>query len=207
MQLASSVFGVCVIQIKPQLEALLCLPPDALDKEMKLTQDLMELFIEYQVPSDLLSYNGFSVDVAIQDKIANVRDNVKSVMDVVEAEREKQLKAEQAKTEMALQKTFQNDFGGEDLCYRMAQGRQTESINDATMCVESMAVPCSAPVRGSQSRDFSMMKKKKSAGPPAALVQRRMMAQGRQMAMPHHQLDDFESKLRRKMAPPEAASA
>ena len=51
MQLASSVFGVCVIQIKPQLEALLCLPPDALDKEMKLTQDLMELFIEYQVPS------------------------------------------------------------------------------------------------------------------------------------------------------------
>ena len=109
MQLASSVFGVCVIQIKPQLEALLGLPPDALDKEMKLTQDLMELFIEYQVPSDLLSYSGFSDDVATQDKIANVRDNVKSVMDVVEAEKEKQLKVEQAKTEMATEKTVQGE--------------------------------------------------------------------------------------------------
>jgi hypothetical protein len=34
MPLESSVFGVCVIQIKPQLEALLGLPPDALTKEM-----------------------------------------------------------------------------------------------------------------------------------------------------------------------------
>ncbi|KAL7527272.1 hypothetical protein ACHAXR_001872, partial [Thalassiosira sp. AJA248-18] len=108
MQLASSVFGICVIQIKPQLEALLGLPPDALDKEMKLTQDLMELFIEYQVPSDLLSYNGFSEDVATEDKISNVRDNVKSVMDVVTAEKEKQLKSEQAKTEMAMEKAFQS---------------------------------------------------------------------------------------------------
>ena len=96
MQLASSVFGICVIQIKPQLEVLLGLPPDALDKEMKLTQDLQELFIEYQAPSDLLSYNGFLEDVATEDKISNVRDNVKGVMDIVSAEKEKQLKMEQA---------------------------------------------------------------------------------------------------------------
>ena len=56
MQLSSSVFGVCIVQIKPQLEILLGLPANALDKEMKLTQDLMELFVEYQVPSDMLSY-------------------------------------------------------------------------------------------------------------------------------------------------------
>jgi hypothetical protein len=49
MQLESSVFGVCVIQIKPQLEELLGLPPDALTKEMKLTQELMELFVEHQI--------------------------------------------------------------------------------------------------------------------------------------------------------------
>ena len=71
MQLASSVFGVCVIQIKPQLEALLGLPSDALDKEMKLTQDLMELFVEFQVPSDLLSCNSFDDNVARADKISN----------------------------------------------------------------------------------------------------------------------------------------
>ena len=56
MQLASSVFGICIVQIKPQLEILLGLPASALDKEMKLTQDLMQLFVEFQVPSDLISF-------------------------------------------------------------------------------------------------------------------------------------------------------
>ena len=46
MQLESTLFGVCVIQIKPQLEKLLNLTPDSLTKEIKLTQDLMELFIK-----------------------------------------------------------------------------------------------------------------------------------------------------------------
>ncbi len=107
MQLSSSIFGVCIVQIKPQLEALLGLPADALDKEMKLTQDLMELFVEYQVPSDMLSYSGFLENVATQDKVSNVRDNVKSVLDVINAEKEKQLKSEQAKTEMAMEGMMQ----------------------------------------------------------------------------------------------------
>ena len=47
----------------------------ALDKEMKLTQDLMELFVEYQVPSNKISYNGFAENVATHDKISNVRDS------------------------------------------------------------------------------------------------------------------------------------
>merc|ERR1712139_318086 len=58
MQLQSTLFGVCVIQIKPQMEKLLGLADDALTKEIKLTQDLMELFIKYQIPSDLLSFDG-----------------------------------------------------------------------------------------------------------------------------------------------------
>merc|ERR1719327_412694 len=57
MQLQSTLFGVCVIQIKPQMEKLLGLADDALTKEIKLTQDLMELFIRYQIPSDLLSFD------------------------------------------------------------------------------------------------------------------------------------------------------
>ncbi|KAL3793709.1 hypothetical protein ACHAW5_008056 [Stephanodiscus triporus] len=107
MQLSSSIFGVCIVQIKPQLEALLGLPADALDKEMKLTQDLMELFVEYQVPSDMLSYSGFLEHVTTQDKVFNVKDNVKSVLDVVNEGKEKQLKSEQAKTEMAMEGMLQ----------------------------------------------------------------------------------------------------
>jgi hypothetical protein len=52
MQLESTLFAVAVVEIKPQLERLLKLNADALTKEIRLTQDLMELFIEYQVPSD-----------------------------------------------------------------------------------------------------------------------------------------------------------
>ena len=58
MQLGGTVFGVLVIQIKPQLERLLNLKPDSLTKEIALGQDLMEMFIRYQIPSDLLSIDG-----------------------------------------------------------------------------------------------------------------------------------------------------
>ena len=56
MQLESTLFGIVVVQIKPQLERLLNLPEESLTKEIKLTQDLMQLFIQYQIPSDLLSF-------------------------------------------------------------------------------------------------------------------------------------------------------
>ena len=56
MQLESTLFGVVVIQIKPQLEKLLQLTPNSLAKEIQLTEHLMELFIKYQIPSDLLAF-------------------------------------------------------------------------------------------------------------------------------------------------------
>jgi len=93
MQLESSVFGVAVIQIKPQLETLLGLPEDSLAKEIKLTEDLMELFVEYQIPSDLLSYDDEvgSSSVSASEKVESVRQNVKAVMDVIDGTKEKQL--------------------------------------------------------------------------------------------------------------------
>lgn len=56
MQLSNTLFGIAVIHIKPALEKVLRLPDGALTKEIALTQDLMNLFITYQIPSDLLSY-------------------------------------------------------------------------------------------------------------------------------------------------------
>ena len=55
MQLDGSVFAVVVLPLRPQLEVLLGLPPNALTKEIQLTQDLLTLFIEHQIPSDLLT--------------------------------------------------------------------------------------------------------------------------------------------------------
>jgi hypothetical protein len=95
MQLGSSVFGVCVVQIKPQLEKLLGLPADSLTKEMKLTQDLIELFIEYQVPSDMLSFDGNpEEDSTAKAMVDNVKCHVGSVMNIIENARNKQLGAE-----------------------------------------------------------------------------------------------------------------
>jgi len=148
MQLASSVFALCVVQIKPQLEALLGLPEDSLDKEMKLTQDLMELFIEYQVPSDLLSYNGFSGNADVEDKISNVRDNVKGVLDVVNAEKEKQLKMEQTKTDMAMEKTFRR-AAATDFEMRLKKKKKAEPKT-------KMALKCRSEAPNSRSRVFSM---------------------------------------------------
>ena len=51
-------FGICDIPLKPQMEKLLNLPEGALTKEIKLMQDLVSLFVEYQIPPDLLSFDG-----------------------------------------------------------------------------------------------------------------------------------------------------
>ena len=107
MQLASTLFGVVIIQIKPQMEKLLNLPNDALTKEIQMTQELMDLFIEYQVPSDLLSYDGPGADggvdgggaggggdgpvVGVEAKVERVKVHVAAVRGVIQREKDKEL--------------------------------------------------------------------------------------------------------------------
>jgi hypothetical protein len=94
MQLESNIFAVVVIQIKPQLERVLNLAPGSLTKEIKLTQDLMKLLLEYQIPTDLLKFEGEETSTA-GDKVSKVRQSVKMVFDVIEeskSEEEKERK-------------------------------------------------------------------------------------------------------------------
>jgi len=67
------------------------LPNESLIKEIKLTQDLMELFITYQIPSDLLSFDG-DATLSPADKIASVKKHVKDIYDVIEESKQKELK-------------------------------------------------------------------------------------------------------------------
>lgn len=55
MQLSSTLFAVCVIHVKPQLELLLRAPSGSLTKEIRLTQDALNILVRYQIPGDLLS--------------------------------------------------------------------------------------------------------------------------------------------------------
>jgi len=92
MQLEGSVFGILVIQLKPQLEALLKLPHDALTKEIALTQQLLDLFIQYQIPSDLLTYAGPAA-ASPEEKLEAVRGHVAAIYKMVEAAKEGELHA------------------------------------------------------------------------------------------------------------------
>lgn len=94
MQLESTLFGVLVVQIKPQLEKLLNLPDDSLTKEIKLTQDLMELFLKYQIPSDLLSFSepeGAAHETSATERLAAVKGHVKAMFDMINKEKEEEL--------------------------------------------------------------------------------------------------------------------
>ena len=108
MQLESSVFGVCVIQLKPQLEKLLGLPDGSLTKEIQLTQDLLSLFVDYQVPSDLLSFDG-SPELDVSQKLIAVKSHVKAVMDMVENTKQRQLEEERRKADMRAEMNYEGD--------------------------------------------------------------------------------------------------
>ncbi|CAJ1392179.1 unnamed protein product [Effrenium voratum] len=94
MQLESTLFGVLVVQIKPQLEKLLNLHDDSLTKEIKLTQDLMELFLKYQIPSDLLSFSEDSPELKTAPataRLAAVKGHVKNMYDMINQEKEQEI--------------------------------------------------------------------------------------------------------------------
>ncbi len=91
MQLESSLFAVCVIQIKPQLEKLLNLPVDTLTKQIRLTQDLLELFIKYNIPSDLLSYHALLN--SDQTELAAVTAHVAAMYAMIDSKKSTEIRA------------------------------------------------------------------------------------------------------------------
>jgi len=73
------------------MEVLLKLPDDGLTKEIKLTQDLMELFIKYQIPSDLLSFDGNPAE-SKERKLQVVKQHVATLQAMIERSKQEQLK-------------------------------------------------------------------------------------------------------------------
>jgi hypothetical protein len=59
MQLAGTLFSILTLQIRPQIEKILKLPPDSLYQNIKLSDDIIEIILKYQISSDLLAYQGW----------------------------------------------------------------------------------------------------------------------------------------------------
>lgn len=91
MQISSSLFAVLVVQIKPQMERVLNLPADSLTKEIALTNSLMDLFIKYQIPADLLSFNG-DPTCTMSEKLDFVKKHVAGIQDMIKEAEAQDLK-------------------------------------------------------------------------------------------------------------------
>mmetsp|Transcript_36224 Transcript_36224/g.49733 ORF Transcript_36224/g.49733 Transcript_36224/m.49733 type:complete len:1155 (-) Transcript_36224:90-3554(-) len=100
LQMSSTLFGLCVIHIKPNLERVLNLPPDALTKEVDLTETLLHLFIDYNIPCDLLRYSG-PEEWGLQAKVAFVRKCADELENLIQHEKEEQIKEQKQKQEIA----------------------------------------------------------------------------------------------------------
>eukprot|EP01094_Clydonella_sp_ATCC50884_P018414 TRINITY_DN3404_c0_g1_i2.p1 TRINITY_DN3404_c0_g1~~TRINITY_DN3404_c0_g1_i2.p1 ORF type:complete len:911 (+),score=440.16 TRINITY_DN3404_c0_g1_i2:171-2903(+) len=129
MQLESTLFAVCVVQIKPQMERVLNLPQHALTKEIRLSEDLIDLFIQYQIPSDLLSYDD-EPGAPLSAKIDAVKRHVAAMREMIGSTAKEQLEEEQqrqafhlAEEDVALDKLH---FDSADFVVQKSKSRQKE---------------------------------------------------------------------------------
>jgi len=132
MQLESSVFALCVVQLKPQLESLLGLPENSLTKEIKLTQDLLSLFVHYQIPSDLLSFDG-PEGTSKTNKVHIVKKHVATVQEVISETKKSEL--EEVEQKAFLQK---NKLEAEK---RFEEVRKRVSATQGTPLIPTSAIP------------------------------------------------------------------
>mmetsp|Transcript_17663 Transcript_17663/g.26457 ORF Transcript_17663/g.26457 Transcript_17663/m.26457 type:complete len:962 (-) Transcript_17663:4036-6921(-) len=139
MKLSSSVFGVCVVQLKPQLELLLNLPEKSLTKEIRLTQDLLSLFIDYQIPSDLLSYDGLN-DLDPSSKVEVVKGHVKKVFDMVDEMKDRDLKEAQQKADMKFELDDSDDCDDSDHCFEEMMAKEFEQPREIKMAKKKVAL-------------------------------------------------------------------
>lgn len=172
MQLSSTLFGLLVIQIKPQMEAVLNLPANSLTKEIQLTQDLMELFIKYQVPSDLLSYDEGS-ETNGTSKLQVVQEHVAAMLATINASRRRELEDEQAKAESRrLRRGEASSCGAAGRC-RAGRGEEDgEELEEA----EGMLFGAGPESAEADAAPSAMRSKRARAAPRAQNEQRRLKA-------------------------------
>eukprot|EP00435_Cladocopium_sp_Y103_P057703 s1780_g20.t1 len=162
MQLESTLFGVVVVQVKPQLEELLKLPEDSLTKEIKLTQDLMQLFIKYQIPSDLLS---FSEDLLQPGEAATAAKKLEIVKGQVAQmngmiAREKQEELEERRKEEEFKRMEQIRRMEEERCRKEAEHANLLQLEQRCMmmsdeCLKSAPKPRSGGMMGGMMRGMA----------------------------------------------------
>ena len=84
----------------PRLERLLGLADGSLTKEIELTQALLDLFIEYQIPSDLLAFDGVQATATAAQRIRAVTAHVAAIHAIIEGQKREQLEEARKQREL-----------------------------------------------------------------------------------------------------------
>jgi len=151
MQLASTLFGICIIQIKPQMEKVLNLEDESLTKEIQLTQDLQELFITHNISPNLLSFDG-KPTASTEAKVAEVKKHVAEINKLIKQAKqaeldEAKLVAEKARAEAAVM--FKEYESAPSLEARVPRNRSSaKSMAPSSSCFPmstASCAPASAP--------------------------------------------------------------
>ena len=129
-QLASSVFAICTIEVKAQMEKVLNLPQNSLTKELSLTKSLTDLFITYQISPDLLSFDGDD-KTSTKEKIQRVRENNDAIQKVLNDEKMKEIEEAKRRREIELAK-------------KLADVKRTmaENLDGVLAAVKSVPLAC-----------------------------------------------------------------
>ena len=109
-------------------------------------QDLMQLFIEHQIPSDLLS---FSADEAATgtDKLAEVKSHVVAMKTMIEEEKDRELKESARQAEYEEKAARQRAAQQADLKERTARRSAPLRVHDEMMMAPEMMMAGAAPVQ------------------------------------------------------------
>lgn len=93
-----------------QLEKLLQMPEGSLTKEIELTEELLDMFLEYQIPSDMIRVDERALEgrgaMSVYEErrvcVEAVRGNLRAMQGMVQKEKDKQLAIEREKQKMRM---------------------------------------------------------------------------------------------------------
>ena len=134
---------------------MLNLGNESLTKEIRLTQDLLDLFIQYQIPSDLLSFGGPS-NVSDAGRLQAVKDGVKGIFDMIENAKRKEIEEARKEAEAkALEEMSRNRIREESRERAAPQARMFSMMSSGPGAMMKSAAP--APSRPIASMPIASM--------------------------------------------------
>ena len=107
LQMEATLFGICVVQVKPLLERALNLPEGSLTQEIALTQAALQLLTTNGIPCDQLAYQNDGLDaddtIPASQKVAAVQHHVAVMQEMIQTMKDEQLEAEEKERKLLAQ--------------------------------------------------------------------------------------------------------